>query len=216
LFFPFTKSNFYRPTVAFAGILLAIAILLFGLVLDGRNASSTLQSAMVWEMHTEDVLSETGRLLSALQDAETGQRGYLLTKQSEFLEPYDAGRRDAVSSLDRLGAMTSDNAAQQVRVANLRKVMASQFAVLSETLSRPSAVDSTELAALVDAKRLMDEAREILASIATDERQLLATRHGWTQRTTEIGVSEAEGRAHRSLSSIRLALRSAIECSRSG
>jgi CheY-like chemotaxis protein/signal transduction histidine kinase len=47
-----------------------------------------------WLVHTYDVIAHIESLLSKLQDAETGQRGYLLTGNEEYLEPYLDALRD--------------------------------------------------------------------------------------------------------------------------
>jgi two-component system sensor histidine kinase/response regulator len=190
LFQYFARMKLSTPVFAFAGIVLAFVISLYISFLVVRNASSTLRSAIAWEAPKEDILLEAQHLLSSLEDAETGQRGYIITTQRDFLEPYEAGRRDAAADLDQLGAMTSDNATQQAQIVELRKVMAAQFAVLAETVARASAGNPPDLVAMTNGKRLMDRARGIVASIAGEERRLLAIRHDLTQRATERRDSE--------------------------
>jgi CHASE3 domain sensor protein len=56
-------------------------------------------------------------LVSSAKDAETGSRGYLLTGQERFLEPYVAARKALPAELAGFMAVTADNASQQVRVA---------------------------------------------------------------------------------------------------
>jgi PAS domain S-box-containing protein len=155
-----------------------------------RNTSSTLQSAITSETHAQDVLLEAELILSALQDVETGERGYIITTRRDFLEPYEAGRRDVAASLDRLGSMTRRHATQQAHIVDLRKIVEAQFAVLAEAVARASAGNPPDLVAMVGDKRLMDEARKIVASIAEEERRLLTVRHDLTQRATELEGSE--------------------------
>src|SRR6202034_1440454 len=107
-------------------------ILTSGLFLGVRNTSSTLRSAITSETHAQDVLLEAELILSALQDEETGERGYIITAQRDFLQPYEAGRRNAAASLDRLGSMTSDDATQQAHIVDLRKVVEARVTVLAE------------------------------------------------------------------------------------
>ncbi len=51
--------------------------------------------AQGWLVHTYEVIGHTESLLAKLEDAETGQRGYLLTGSEEYLEPYEDALRDA-------------------------------------------------------------------------------------------------------------------------
>jgi CHASE3 domain sensor protein len=99
LFQYFARMKLSTPVFAFAGIVLAFVISLYISFLVVRNASSTLRSAIAWEAPKEDIRLEAQHLLSSLEDAETGQRGYIITTQRDFLEPYEAGRRDAAADL---------------------------------------------------------------------------------------------------------------------
>src|ERR1039457_4758622 len=62
--------------------------------------------------HAEEVIAALHVVLSAATDAETAQRGYVITENESFLEPYyDAGRRIA-ADLNELRKLTADNAGQ--------------------------------------------------------------------------------------------------------
>ncbi len=65
--------------------------------------------------HTFDVIGEIVALNSALQDAERGQRGYLLTARREYLTPYEKGIAEVPIRLERLKTLTGDNPEQQRR-----------------------------------------------------------------------------------------------------
>jgi methyl-accepting chemotaxis protein len=76
--------------------------------------------------HNRDQVIRTFRVIAAaqaldraLQDAERGQRGYLITGANAYLDPYHAGARDAPGLLAQLKLLTADNADQQNRVAEL-------------------------------------------------------------------------------------------------
>ena len=56
-----------------------------------------------WVEHTLDARSRLLRTLATLQDAETGERGFLLTNDESFLEPYDAAVRAIDEQFDKLG-----------------------------------------------------------------------------------------------------------------
>ena len=75
------------PTRTLLGFVAAIAALVLILVLSLRSLS---QQAATREgvIHAFRVLTAEQRLFSEIQDAETGQRGYLLTGEERYLEPY--------------------------------------------------------------------------------------------------------------------------------
>src|ERR1035438_3500594 len=66
--------------------------------------------------HTHVVLEGIARVLSMLKDAETGQRGYIITGDESFLEPYQAAAPAIATTVNDLRELTSDNPAQQKRI----------------------------------------------------------------------------------------------------
>ncbi|HEX5269251.1 MAG TPA: CHASE3 domain-containing protein, partial [Gemmataceae bacterium] len=69
--------------------------------------------------HTHEVLTTLEQVLSLLKDAETGQRGFLLTGEASYLQPYEDARQSIETSLARLQELTADNPAQQQRLKDL-------------------------------------------------------------------------------------------------
>ncbi|GAM54087.1 sensory box [Vibrio ishigakensis] len=65
----------------------SIANIGFVYVLESRS-----ENKLQWVVHTNQVLQKSGELLNAISDTETGQRGYLLTGQNYYLEPYFRSR----------------------------------------------------------------------------------------------------------------------------
>ena len=70
--------------------------------------------------HTLNVQQAITRTLSLAQDAETGQRGFLLTADNEYLEPYQKAVAAMVPQLEALDALVADNAEQVERARLLR------------------------------------------------------------------------------------------------
>src|ERR1700730_7193795 len=96
--------------LAVAGmILLLVAGLLYR---DGRGFIETSQRVS----HTHEVLAELEATLSAAAGAQTAERGYIITGQEAFLEPYQAAVPAVRANLDRLKSLTSDNPGQQRRL----------------------------------------------------------------------------------------------------
>src|SRR5471030_1461276 len=67
------------------------------------------RAAQGWVRHTYQVIGQLDRVLSDALDAETGQRGFLLTKQPDFLAPYRAGRERVTADLSGFRQLTADN-----------------------------------------------------------------------------------------------------------
>ncbi len=89
-----------------------------------------LISTTGWVVHTQEVQTRLAALLSLLQDAETGQRGYVITGEARYLEPY----LKALSRLDdetaNLRRLTQDNPTQQNRLAQLAPLIQAKLAEL--------------------------------------------------------------------------------------
>ena len=85
-------------------------------------------------VHTFQVINTAAALESAIQDAERGQRGYLLTGDPEYLEPYRTGTRDAPTLLAKLTELTGDNPEQQRRLPQLELQLDARLAELARIL----------------------------------------------------------------------------------
>ncbi len=98
--------------------LMLIIISILNLVVFINNKENT-DKQHVWVLHTHEVIAESESLLGSLRDAETGQRGYLLTHDESYLEPYNKGINESLETLHKLKALTSDNPTQQSRLVEI-------------------------------------------------------------------------------------------------
>src|ERR1700691_2425180 len=95
----------------FAGFLVAITAVLIIAVLSYDSLRLTERSAASLTRAVE-VLAQIQSLVSTLKDAETGQRGFLLTGRESYLEPFLAARESLPAELARMRALLSDDPAQ--------------------------------------------------------------------------------------------------------
>lgn len=115
------------------------------------------QKAIEQVTHTLEVHIKVAGVLSLLQDAETGQRGYLLTGRKDFLEPYDNALQKLAPQLNDLQIATSDNPTQQQLVTRLRLVASQRQNLLRELVVAHERGDPIRVPRLYDGKVLMDE-----------------------------------------------------------
>src|SRR5262249_16695290 len=88
----------------------AVALVLQGLVgVAAWATASGLLETQRWTVHTYEVIQRLERLLSLLKDAETGQRGYIITGQEEYLAPHRAATNEVGKVLAELKSLTVDN-----------------------------------------------------------------------------------------------------------
>jgi methyl-accepting chemotaxis protein len=112
--------------------------------------------------HTQSVRTKLARLQAALTDAETGQRGYLLTGSDAYLAPYEAALSEIKTLLDDTRTLTADNPDEQRRLAAMEPVIAAKLAELKQTieLRRGGGLDAAlKVVADNQGKSLMDQLR---------------------------------------------------------
>ena len=137
------------------------------------------QQSAAWARHSMVVETRIATVLSLLQDAETGQRGYLLTRQREFLQPYATAVARIPAALSNLRRSTIDNPYQQALADRLDQVARSRAAVLDEvirTAPATPALPPAEVARLARGRVLMDQARQLIGQMKAEEETLLAER----------------------------------------
>jgi len=129
--------------------------------------------------HTRLVLQTSTSLLTALIDAETGERGYLLTQDTTFLSPYRGASPRIDSSLAQLRVLTQGFPAQQARLDTLARRAHERVDALAgsiDDMRRGKADIAVGVVAHGPGKALMDEARRLVGDIDASEEELLLAR----------------------------------------
>src|SRR5262245_39598992 len=107
-------------------------------------------------------------LRNVLVDAETGQRGYLLTGSEQYLGPYRDAQQSIASQLARVRALITDDPAQQQSMAKLSELVAEKLTELQNTVAMAEAGQRAEALAVVNTGRgieVMDQSRRLLEAM---------------------------------------------------
>ena len=136
----------------------------------------TLTDRAEWVAHTNLVLQQSEKVGSLLKDAETGQRGYMLTGIDSFLMPYSNATQNIFSAVEKLTSLTSDNATQQINCARLSTLISKRMARLSELIRIQRTGKSIDSAALIEGQTLMALSRDLIGTIQHEENRLLKER----------------------------------------
>ena len=123
---------------------------------------------------THEVITGLGDLLSAMQDAETGQRGFLLTGQDSYLAPYRNAQARSQTSLQTLDRLTRNTPDQQVSLQALRQQVVAKFEGLARSIALRQREGLASTLAAIDADRdktEMDAIRATIAQLRAEERQ---------------------------------------------
>jgi signal transduction histidine kinase/ActR/RegA family two-component response regulator len=127
----------------------------------------TASQADQWSAHSLLVRQAETRLFSAVQDAEIGQRGYLLTADLDYLTPYTQAQLDLPALRARLRDLTRDNRDQQTRLDRLYPLIDAKMAELARTVALANDGHRDEAVAIVRTNQGRDLMRKIRA--ATDD-----------------------------------------------
>lgn len=161
-----------------AGFALTLLIFVVVGMASWRNVEQTTDDA-AWVTHTQESLASLTKLLSSLQDAETGERGYIITGDTAYLEPYRAGSSAVELNRQRLLELVSDNPAQLARAQALAPLISSRLRVLEQGIEARRSGDLSAAQQVVTAghgKETMDQIRAQISAMVDAENKLLASR----------------------------------------
>jgi CHASE3 domain sensor protein len=111
-----SKTLVSQANLIVFGVLIAFIAMIGCTTWDRFTAA---RSARDWVQHTYEVLGAIRELEIAVREAESSERGYLLTGRDDFLSSYDAALNRSPLLLNELLRLTADNPAQQGRLQTL-------------------------------------------------------------------------------------------------
>ena len=162
-----------------------LLILSIGLILTLGVVAYTCRAALGYDrlndqvQRTHEVKEELSAVLRLTVDAETGQRGYLLTDDPIYLQPYQEATSQIESRLSRLASLTKDNAVQQQRTDELRGLEHKELAILASMIKLDKEGNDLEAGKILlsgVARQRMDELRRVVADMEKEEDRQLAVR----------------------------------------
>src|SRR5258706_9753596 len=157
---------------------IACTVILFIVAFFSFRNSEKFIDTNQWVDHTHEVLNEFNLLLAASVDAETGVRGYVISGDEAFLEPYNNSGQSINQHLARVKTLTIDNPSQQKNMEDLKKQLNLQTQYF-ENLITTRKTDFEKAKAIVstrEGKRIQDEIRRIVANSKEIENSLLVQR----------------------------------------
>jgi len=173
-----------KRKLIFWGFVGAAAFLAFA-AWESYRSTKRFAEADAQQNHTYEVLNTLSETVARIVDAETGQRGFLLTGDEAYLEPY----RTAIKNLDRvtnkLKILTSDNPNQQRRMGILEPLVEKKLAELQRTIDlrkNENLAAANQMVVEGSGKQWMDQIRALVGETASEEETLLRLR---TQKISE-------------------------------
>ena len=158
--------------VLFGFIITAIVLAVLG-IFSFSSTQRLIDTARLLS-HATRVISNADLVMKAIVDIETGQRGYVITGNEKFLEPYheSTGRIDRY--LGSLDSLTAKSPLQQAKVVELRAFIRHQLTWSQRVIEtrRKSFERARDLVATGEGKEVTDKIRKIVKDIQNDEREI--------------------------------------------
>ncbi len=165
----------------------ALALLVVAIV--GYQSTHHLIANDELVSHTHQVRRDIAELISLLKDAETGQRGFVITGDESYLEPYLSARAAIDKMFDEVRRLTADDVHQQQRLDAARPLIDAKLAELAKTIEQRRTEGFEPTAKFIElnlGKKVMDQLRQILGEMDEAERLLLEQRREGAEASAQL------------------------------
>lgn len=163
-------------------------LILVGIGGIAYRSTNQLMETADWVTHTHRVMESLDGILQAMIDAETGQRGYIITGDDRYLEPYRSGVAHATQYVANVRTLTSDNPVQQRRLENLEPMIANRVRTLQEGIdirTNKNFESTRDWISAGKGKNEMDELRKAVMTMRDNETALLKERSAEAQAAAD-------------------------------
>ena len=175
-------------TVPMAGLIATLTLLALGGWLFDRNIRR-MAVADRWVDHTQQVLLEFDGLLLTVQEAESAQRGFVITQDEQYLKLFRQDADRVQQYFDRLQVLTADNVEQQTRIAELEQRILARLASLQSVVTLVTESGSEAAQEKIrqgHGAQQMEAVRQTFGALRQEEQELLR------QRADESAASNAQ------------------------
>lgn len=157
-----TQTGFVRSTLLFlligTAILVGIVVATFGLV-------ERTQTTFEYILQERNIRRMAADLMQKLTDAETGQRGFVITRNELFLQPYESAVGEIREEVDRLAAAVADRPVKAVQMDRLRDRIRGKLAEMGQAINLVRSGEQAQAVELIQSdvgRELMDDIRSML------------------------------------------------------
>src|SRR5262245_11306410 len=173
------------PLLGFGLAVLAVIVIALFTYRSLQSNAETRDSVA----HTISVIDQMQAILAAVKDAETGQRGFLLTGEEPYLEPYTNALGALTGELAQARRLLADSPQQKQRLDALEGLLRQKREEMDQTIRLRREGKVTEAIAVTRTDRgktAMDGIRELVRDVQANERQLLAQREQEMASSTQL------------------------------
>ena len=186
------RVSIWRTPLLVSLMFIASVVLLVSNAVIGYRNTQSLETTSQWIAHSLTAMERLVQLQSLLTDAETGQRGYLLTGDETYLEPYLTAKPKISEEIAALNTLVSENPKQLERLNLLQQLAQQRLTIIESTIIARQAGDMKTVSRIMQSgKVIMDKAREIIRDMGDEERRLYARREGAAQSSSRSAGTSA-------------------------
>ncbi|HYO73825.1 MAG TPA: CHASE3 domain-containing protein, partial [Archangium sp.] len=163
----------------FAAAVVMVSVLICLFVVQAIRSTRQFTGTAVAVEHSYEVINGLERILSSAKDAETGQRGYVLTGDESYLEPYREAQGSIDAELARVRGLLADNPGQTRQLEALKFLLTQKLASMRNSIELRRTRGFEAALAVIntgEGKALMDDTRRVVAELREHELRLLHER----------------------------------------
>lgn len=164
--------KFYFQKKVLLGFFVALSIITWlGIAVYSNNEK--VKETSQWVARTNEVVHHAAQVLALAIDIESAQRGYLMTGDKIFLQPYFSGEPSIRNHLKELHALTADSDLQQQKVAHVNAMIETRLGIARSVAEGNTIDPSGSTAIIVQSEQLMNDLRKELGEFLEEERNVL-------------------------------------------
>lgn len=157
------------PILSFVASVIAALILLW---LSQLATDELVESRLLVE-RTYNVVSRLEELHGNVEQIESSRRGFLIARQEQYLRPYQHAQKHVFKDLAALKELTTENPAQQERLAELEPLLKELVALVKQDINTRTSDDALTAERMARAKVLIDQSRLLIDQLSAEEGLLL-------------------------------------------
>ncbi|WP_138497953.1 GAF domain-containing protein [Nostoc sp. PA-18-2419] len=182
------RQEFFKKIVAGFGLASILLVVIGAVSYQNTRVSSNNQSII---KNINKKINSLEKLLSQTKDAESVQRGYILTGKEIYLKAYQVALNNVQREIITLKNLAAGQSNQQKQLATLEVLISAKFTQLKQTIDlrqNKGLKATSQVLATNDSQNLMNDIRKVSNEIENQEterhQQLLQQTKAWTQKTT--------------------------------
>ncbi len=184
------SGPFSRSLWLVAGASAVIALLAVNVISMAKNVQRLNENARS-VVQSYETIAHLEQVLSLVKDAETGQRGFLITGNPDYLEPYNQSITEIANAIDQVAQLIATDASQRELLSKLRDRVDSKLSELQTTidLRQTAGLESAQQMVLSNqGKAAMDSIRAIVSEMVQTERRQLQVRSQEADRAYRTAI----------------------------